>query len=284
MNVFEDAGYFVRRQPARGDAARARRAVHPRRLEGRARVRRLRPARGGGVLRARSPRCSTSSTADGVVNRVLFLAGRRADAAHPLQGDPPAPSAGAARQRGRRHPARGGAARADPRARRLHHRHDGAERRPMLRRKVASEMLAPGEPGKLAVSFVSFGHKHGPPRDADLAFDVRFLPNPHYEADLRPLTGFDQPDRRVRRPRRAPRGVLRARAAPARVPAAPVRGRGQVAPRRRRRLHGRPAPLRGHRRAPGARTSARTGATSSRCSTATSTGPRAAPDPRRGAR
>ncbi|HWT22220.1 MAG TPA: RNase adapter RapZ [Solirubrobacteraceae bacterium] len=62
----------------------------------------------------------------------------------------------------------------------------------MLRRKVASEMLAPGEPGKLAVSFCSFGHKHGPPRDADLAFDVRFLPNPHYEADLRPLTGFDR--------------------------------------------------------------------------------------------
>jgi RNase adapter protein RapZ len=61
-----------------------------------------------------------------------------------------------------------------------------------LRRKVASEMLEPGEPGKLAVSFMSFGHKHGPPRDADLAFDVRFLPNPHYEADLRPLTGFDR--------------------------------------------------------------------------------------------
>ena len=34
----------------------------------------------------------------------------------------------------------------------------------MLRRKVASEMLAPGVPGKLAVSFVSFGHKHGPSR------------------------------------------------------------------------------------------------------------------------
>jgi UPF0042 nucleotide-binding protein len=61
-----------------------------------------------------------------------------------------------------------------------------------LRRKVASEMLAPGEPGKLAVTFGSFGHKHGPARDADLVFDVRFLPNPHWEADLRPLTGFDR--------------------------------------------------------------------------------------------
>ena len=39
----------------------------------------------------------------------------------------------------------------------------------MLRRKVADELLEPEAPGKLAVTFVSFGHKHGPPRDADLA-------------------------------------------------------------------------------------------------------------------
>ena len=61
-----------------------------------------------------------------------------------------------------------------------------------LRRKVASEMLAPAEPGKLAVTFGSFGHKHGPARDADLVLDVRFLPNPHWEPELRPLTGFDR--------------------------------------------------------------------------------------------
>src|SRR6476660_739975 len=61
-----------------------------------------------------------------------------------------------------------------------------------LRRKVADELLAPTSPGRLAVTFTSFGHKHGPPRDADLAFDVGFLPNPHYDSDLRPLTGFDQ--------------------------------------------------------------------------------------------
>jgi UPF0042 nucleotide-binding protein len=61
-----------------------------------------------------------------------------------------------------------------------------------LRRKVASEMLAPGEPGKLVLTFGSFGHKHGPARDADLVLDVRFLPNPHWEPDLRPLTGFDR--------------------------------------------------------------------------------------------
>ena len=61
-----------------------------------------------------------------------------------------------------------------------------------MRRKVASEMLAPGEPGKLAVTFTSFGHKHGPARDADLVLDVRFLPNPHWVPALRPLTGFDR--------------------------------------------------------------------------------------------
>jgi RNase adapter protein RapZ len=61
-----------------------------------------------------------------------------------------------------------------------------------LRRKIASEMLAPNEPGKLAVTFASFGHKHGPARDADVVLDVRFLPNPHWVGELRPLTGFDQ--------------------------------------------------------------------------------------------
>ena len=61
-----------------------------------------------------------------------------------------------------------------------------------LKRKLASEMLAPGIPGRLAVTFASFGHKNGPPRDADMVLDVRFLPNPHWQDDLRPLTGFDQ--------------------------------------------------------------------------------------------
>jgi UPF0042 nucleotide-binding protein len=62
----------------------------------------------------------------------------------------------------------------------------------MLRRKVADEFLPRATAARLAVNFESFGFKHGPaPRDADLLFDVRFLPNPHYEPDLRPLTGHD---------------------------------------------------------------------------------------------
>jgi RNase adapter protein RapZ len=62
----------------------------------------------------------------------------------------------------------------------------------MLRRKLAEEMLPSQTPGRLAVTFQSFGFKYGPARDPDLLFDVRFLPNPHYEPDLRPLTGKDQ--------------------------------------------------------------------------------------------
>ena len=60
-----------------------------------------------------------------------------------------------------------------------------------LRKVVADKMLPQGTIGKLAVTFLTFGFKHGSPREADLLFDVRFLPNPHYEADLRPLTGLD---------------------------------------------------------------------------------------------
>lgn len=45
---------------------------------------------------------------------------------------------------------------------------------------------------RLQVAFESFGFKHGLPLDADMVFDVRFLPNPHWEDDLRPLTGHDE--------------------------------------------------------------------------------------------
>jgi RNase adapter protein RapZ len=61
-----------------------------------------------------------------------------------------------------------------------------------LRKVVADKMLPHGARGKLAVTWLTFGFKHGTPRDADLLFDVRFLPNPHYEADLRPKTGLDR--------------------------------------------------------------------------------------------
>jgi RNase adapter protein RapZ len=62
----------------------------------------------------------------------------------------------------------------------------------MLRSRIADEFLPRQKPGHMAVTFMSFGFKHGPPREEDLAFDVRFLPNPHYEPELRELTGLDE--------------------------------------------------------------------------------------------
>ncbi|MEP6476815.1 MAG: RNase adapter RapZ [Actinomycetota bacterium] len=49
---------------------------------------------------------------------------------------------------------------------------------------------APPEAG-LQVSLLSFGFKYGAPRDADMIFDVRFLPNPYWEAELKDLSGAD---------------------------------------------------------------------------------------------
>ncbi len=47
----------------------------------------------------------------------------------------------------------------------------------------------------LVANVVSFGFKHGTPRDADIVLDVRFLPNPHWVDRLRPFTGLDEPVR-----------------------------------------------------------------------------------------
>lgn len=61
-----------------------------------------------------------------------------------------------------------------------------------LRRRIAEELIGRQESGKLALTLLTFGFKNGPPRDADLTLDVRFLPNPHYDDALRPLTGLDR--------------------------------------------------------------------------------------------
>ncbi len=65
----------------------------------------------------------------------------------------------------------------------------------MLRRRIAEELLGEEGSGKLALTLQTFGFKNGPPRDADLTLDVRFLPNPYYVDELRPLTGLDEPVR-----------------------------------------------------------------------------------------
>jgi UPF0042 nucleotide-binding protein len=61
-----------------------------------------------------------------------------------------------------------------------------------LRQQLTELYGTPRSRPGLSASLLSFGYKHGMPYDADLVFDVRFLPNPHFVDDLRPLDGRDK--------------------------------------------------------------------------------------------
>lgn len=63
----------------------------------------------------------------------------------------------------------------------------------MLQNTLFSLFSADGKKRGLDVTVMSFGFKHGIPLDADLVFDARFLPNPFYVENLRPLSGLDRP-------------------------------------------------------------------------------------------
>jgi UPF0042 nucleotide-binding protein len=58
-------------------------------------------------------------------------------------------------------------------------------------RELIRERIEGMEAESMALLFESFGYKHGVPADADFVFDVRCLPNPHWEPKLRPKTGLD---------------------------------------------------------------------------------------------
>ena len=60
-----------------------------------------------------------------------------------------------------------------------------------LRERIAEEFLPRDTANRLSVTFMSFGFKYGPPREEDIALDVRFLANPYYDPELRELTGLD---------------------------------------------------------------------------------------------
>ncbi|MBO5469900.1 MAG: RNase adapter RapZ [Lachnospiraceae bacterium] len=66
----------------------------------------------------------------------------------------------------------------------------------LLTRELKAELdkifIENAEYNNFIINVVSFGFKYGIPRDADLVFDVRFLPNPYYDLELRPLTGNDE--------------------------------------------------------------------------------------------
>ncbi len=63
----------------------------------------------------------------------------------------------------------------------------------MLQNRLFTLFAGEGKERELDVSVLSFGYKHGLPMDADLVFDARFLPNPYYVEELRPLCGLDRP-------------------------------------------------------------------------------------------
>src|SRR5579864_2839619 len=63
-----------------------------------------------------------------------------------------------------------------------------------LRQRV-TDLFGDDKESGMRMTVVSFGYKHGLPLDADLVLDCRFLPNPHWVDELRPLSGLDEPVR-----------------------------------------------------------------------------------------
>jgi len=76
---------------------------------------------------------------------------------------------------------------------RLGHHIDTSNMRPNALRTFVKDFAQLDDSTGLTLMFESFGFKNGLPMDADLVFDVRCLPNPHYDPVLRPLTGLDAP-------------------------------------------------------------------------------------------
>lgn len=69
---------------------------------------------------------------------------------------------------------------------------DTGELKPRELREVIRERFLGAAMTQLAITVMSFGFKYGAPSDADIVMDVRFLPNPHYIPELKPLTGLNR--------------------------------------------------------------------------------------------
>jgi RNase adapter protein RapZ len=65
-----------------------------------------------------------------------------------------------------------------------------------LRERIFTALAVETEPDRLALQLITFGFKYGLPVEADLVFDVRFMENPYYHDDLRPLSGLTETVRR----------------------------------------------------------------------------------------
>lgn len=121
----------------------------------------------------------TFLTCDEAVLQKRFTETRRR---HPLAGDRPV-SAGIKREQTLLHPMK---QMADPII-------DTTETSIHDLRRIVAGHFAPRDEPTLQITVMSFGFKYGIPREADIVMDVRFLCNPYWEADLKSLTGLDQP-------------------------------------------------------------------------------------------
>jgi UPF0042 nucleotide-binding protein len=65
-----------------------------------------------------------------------------------------------------------------------------------LRRHLFGRFGGGGDDDRLQVALISFGYRHGVPKHADIVLDARFLPNPYFDADLKPQSGRDEPVQR----------------------------------------------------------------------------------------
>lgn len=190
LNVLEDAGYYcIDNLPAPLLGALVDHLWH----EGHARVAVAADMRGGASIAALPPQLRRLAS-QGIAARFIFLDARdevliqrfsETRRRHPLAA-------------GERTLAEAIAAEREALAtlRELGHRIDTSKLRPNALHAMIKDFVAlktNGADGGLTLLFESFGFKHGLPLDADLVFDVRCLPNPHYDPVLRPLTGRDAP-------------------------------------------------------------------------------------------
>ncbi|MDP2132585.1 MAG: RNase adapter RapZ [Sulfuritalea sp.] len=185
LNVLEDAGYYcVDNLPA----PLLSDLVGHLRLEGHDSAAVAVDMRGGSSIAALPPQLRKLES-EGVTLRFMFLDARtevliqrfsETRRRHPLAGDDVTLEEAIARER-----------EALEMLASLGHHIDTSNLRPNALRNYIKDFAALDERSGLTLLFESFGFKNGIPLDADLVFDVRCLPNPHYDPVLRPLTGRD---------------------------------------------------------------------------------------------
>ena len=114
-------------------------------------------------------------------------------------------------------------------------------------RRVFTDLSRGGPEKQLVVTLLSFGYKYGVPLEADLLLDVRFLPNPHFVPDLRPLTGRDRKVQEYVNAAPSTHTFLEKTTGPAPLPHSRVRWRRKELSDDRNRMYRRATPIRDDR-------------------------------------